>query len=303
MLTRLHLEAADRDPRPLLLARLSAEFPSVGVVVGTRGAAAEAWIHTDVWSDPELDLLAFDAEINALAARGPFAVGVRGGGLEALGRVALEVLLRCQRHAPRRNPASRGPGFDEILARHRALHDLEKPLVRADHDHALDTWQWVLRLRPDAGLAVQIAALFHDVERLHTEADARIEHRAPDYQAFKDAHARAGADLAARALAGAPLPPGELPRAIELIAAHERRERDDRPGGDPDLALLNDADALSFFSLNSGGYMRYFGADQTRRKIAYTLGRLAPAARPWLLALRHPDTVAPLIAEAAGGVQ
>lgn len=308
MLTRILLEVIDaraaraghaahavRAERPQALARLALEFPTVGVDLvpaGEGAAAAEARVEADAWDAPEMDFWAFDTHMNGLAARGPFAVCVAGESPARVTRVAREVLTRCQRLAPRRNAASRGPTFDEVLARHRALHDLDKPLVRADYDHTLDTWQWALRLRPDARLAVQIAALFHDIERLASEADARVEHHAADYQEFKDAHAAEGARMAARALAGAELPPEERARALDLIAGHER------PGGDPDLDLLNDADALSFFSLNSGGFMNYFGPDHTRRKIAYTLGRLGPEARPRLLEMRHPSNVAPLVAEA-----
>lgn len=295
MLTRIILETVERAARPPALARIAREFPLVGVDLAHRRAGttdADVRVDIEAWDSPELDLLAFDARMNALAARGPFALCVACGGPARLARAALEILTRCQRLLPRRNHASRGAPFDGILARHRALHDLEKPLVRADYDHALDTWQWALRLSPGAGLAVQIAALFHDVERLTSEPDARIEHRAADYRAFKDAHAREGARLAARALEGAGAPRNELDRALDLIAGHER------PGGDPDLDLLNDADALSFFSLNSAGFAHYFGPEHTRRKIAYTLGRLGPDARPRLLEMRHPGSVAPIVAEA-----
>jgi hypothetical protein len=295
VLTRLILETAERAARPPALARIALEFPSVGVDLANRraGAAhAEVRVEVDAWDSPDLDLLDFDAQMNALAARGPFALCIAGGGPARLARAGLEILTRCQRLSPRRNAASRGAFFDEILGRHRALHDIEKPLVRADYDHALDTWQWTLRLSPGAGLAVQIAALFHDVERLASEPDARIEHRAADYQAFKDMHAALGAHLAGRALDGAPAPTNEIGRSLSLIAGHER------PGGDPDLDLLNDADALSFFSLNSAGFMEYFGPEHTRRKVAYTLGRLGPDARPRLLEMRHPASVAPLVAEA-----
>ena len=284
---------AGEGPRPAALARIAREFPAIGVDAAAAGApraAAEARIEALTWDAPWFDLAAFDAQVNALAARGLFGLAVAADEPEPLARASLEVLTRCQRHSPRRNAASRGLGFDAILARHRALHDLSRPLVRADHDHALDTWQWALRLSPGAGLAVQVAALFHDVERLVSEADARVEHLAPEYQAFKDAHAAAGAGLVGEALAGA-LPPEELDRAAALVARHER------PSGDPDLGLLNDADALSFFSLNSGGFMNYFGIEHTRAKIAYTLRRLGPAAQRRLSEIRHPDGVATLLAE------
>jgi hypothetical protein len=76
------------------------------------------------------------------------------------------VLNRCQRVIGRRNQHSQGPMFDRILRRHREMHDLSTQRLRADYNHALDTWQWTLRLKPSAWSGVQIAALFHDVGRV-----------------------------------------------------------------------------------------------------------------------------------------
>jgi hypothetical protein len=87
-------------------------------------------------------------------------------------------------------------------------------------------------------------------------------------------------------------------RAARLIAAHERLPAT----GDPDaaeLSLLNDADALSFFSLNSAGYLDYFGPEATRRKVAYTLRRLRPEARRHLNGLRLRAAVAEAVAAEA----
>jgi hypothetical protein len=62
-------------------------------------------------------------------------------------------------------------------------------------------------------------------------------------------------------------------RVAELVAWHER------PGRDEELLLLNDADALSFFSLNSSGFLDYYGPAHTARKVLYTLDRMRPSAR------------------------
>ena len=249
-------------------------------------------VPVEEWESQNFNFYDMDWRLDALAERdfGPFAVDVSGE-LGELARVAGEILIRCQRWMDRRNEASRGPLFDRVLAEHRDTHDLAKPLVRADYDHALDTWQWVLRLAPDADLAVQLAALFHDVERLSSEADARVEHQATDYQAFKDDHAARGAELAAALLAWVGVDAGTGERAARLIAAHEHLPQP----GDPDaaaLSLLNDADALSFFSLNSAGYLDYFGPEATRRKVAFTLRRLRPEARRYLDGLRLRPAVA-----------
>jgi hypothetical protein len=222
----------------------------------------------------------------ASASRQPVAIVIEGPA-EALPSTALEVLTRCQRRLDRRNRASRAaPWFDAVLRRHRAAHQRapRTALVQADYDHALDVWQWLLRLDPRASVAVQLAALLHDIERLEAEAERRVEHHARDYQAFKDAHGRRGATQAAALLRAAGVPEPVVCRAARLIATHERQSH----AGEQ--ALLNDADALSFFAFNSAGFADYFGVEHTRRKVAYSLARLRGPARRYLDCIRlRPD--------------
>jgi hypothetical protein len=229
--------------------------------------------------DDRFDFYDLDARADALADRGAFALVVHG--LEGdVTRATPGLFTRCQRHAPRLTRSALGPAFARLRALHRALHDRDKPLVRADWAHAVDTWQWLVRLAPDASLAAQTAALLHDVERLVSEPDERIEHRAPDYQAFKDRHAAEGARMTALLLEQAGFEPAVCARVADLVAHHERAS------ADRELSLLNDADALSFFTLNSVGYLDYFGPEQARRKVAYSLRRMRPEARARLASAR-----------------
>lgn len=259
-------------------AALAAEFPSVFFRFDDAGPPD---LQASEWNRPDFDTWSFDCRIDELASD---SFTLRIDDDAARPGFALEVMNRCQRHVGRRNRHSQGQLFTRVLRRHRALHDLDKPLVRADYNHALDVWQWLLRLEPDAPLSLQLAALFHDVERLASEADARVEHLAADYQAFKDAHARAGAAMTDAVLAEVGVAASVRADVAALIAAHERKS------DDAAVAVLNDADALSFFSLNSSGYADYFGPEQTRKKVAYTLNRLRPAARARLSSVRlRPD--------------
>jgi hypothetical protein len=278
--------AADDDRGDAVRSAIAARFPGVAIQAASAidpAPVGEPTWTAAAWRSEQLDFWAFDRSLDALAA---------GGGWLRLSAppsiavaVAGEILIRAQRLLTRRNPASAGAWFDRVLAAHRARHDLDRPLVRADLDHAIDTWQWTLRLDPDAPPAVQLAALLHDVERLVSEADARIEHRAADYQAFKDAHARAGARLAEALLRDAGVDAAVIAETTALIAVHERAS--DAPA----LRAINDADALSFFSLNSPGYLAYFGPGQTDKKVAYTLARMSPRARRELAGLRLPGPV------------
>lgn len=269
------------------------EFPTVRFGTGGMEDFPSLSLASEEWESPRFPFYEFDSRVDGLAEPYLLRLSAEPGRLAGMAR---EVLTRCQRLVSRRNTASSTPLFDRVLERHRDLHDLSKPLVRADWTHSLDVWQWTLRLDAGAGLEVQLAALFHDVERLVSEADARVEHKASDYQDFKDEHARRGAGMAEAALEAAGVDPGTRARAARLIAGHERPPSPNDPDAAA-LALLNDADALSFFSLNSPGYFDYFGPEAARRKIAWTLARLRPEARRRLDGVRLRPDVAELLKE------
>ncbi|UJR83449.1 Hypothetical protein I5071_55170 [Sandaracinus amylolyticus] len=276
------------------LAQLERDFSSVKVSVvrvpATRGASLdEPDVDHDAWVSPRFDFWAFDRHVDAAVDAGRPLV-IRAPARHAA-RFASEVLTRAQRRIERRNAASATARFDRVLDAHAALHDLSRPLVRADLDHARDAWQWALRLDPGAGEACQIAALFHDVERLESEADARIEQHAPDYRAYKEAHARAGAPRAAAIVLAAG---GSEALAREVAQLVESSET---PGASREVQLINDADALSFFSLNSPGFVDYFGTTHARKKVAYTIARMSARALAELPKVRLRPDVAQLVAE------
>jgi hypothetical protein len=290
---------AARPSPPGVFALLSAEFPTVVVRLrAPRAPGPRVRLEASEWRapgfDPSLwDERVFDAAAQALPREG-LLLHITGAPLQALAATALEMLTRYQGLIGRRNAASRGALFDTLLAHHRALHDTSKPLVVADYRHALDTWQWVLRLESRADLALQIAALFHDVEWPRAEADTRVELPAHDYQAVKDAHAERGAEFASAVLAEVGVEPDLRERVRGLILRHER------PAADPELALLNDADALSFFSLHASGFARDLPRPHTRRMVAHALGRLRLQQRWRLARIRLAPQVRRLLEEAMG---
>lgn len=266
---------------------LTSEHPYVAIGLEDTVHPCDAVIDGDAW----MQARGFSAFDDAVGAAQSDTIAVSASSDDVLAQAACEVLTRYQRLFERRNAASTGKHMDAVLRAHAALHDVSKPLVAADYDHALDTWQWMLRIEPHASLGAQCAALFHDIERLESEADKRIEHLAPDYQAFKDAHAKKGATRAEQVLRDAGIDAPTAERAAEIVASHERR------GSDPDVDLLNDADGLSFFSLNSSGYADYYGPEQTRRKVAYTLARIGDRARRRLAFVRLRHDVAGMLKE------
>lgn len=265
------------DPR----ARTLDEFPTL--IAHEDSTTPD--VEQSIWERDDFDYWAFDRSMDARSGD-DFHVSVRCSNPE---RTLEEVVTRCQRLVRRTNAASANTRFDAVLGEHRRLHDLSLPLVRADFDHSLDVWQWVLRLEESASEELQIAALFHDIERLESEATARVEHLSSDYQQFKDAHAARGARIVASVLAGVGYGDAAVARAAALVAGHEH-------GYDHEEAmLLNEADALSFFSFNSPGFFDYFDQDHCRRKVEYTLRRLGPRGKAILSRIRLRSDVAAMV--------
>jgi hypothetical protein len=273
-------------------------LPTAGPRIAARGSLVV--VSSAAWRRRSFDPLAFDRAV-AEATHGarPFTLRLEEDPVARgdLAATALQVVTRCQRHLQGRNRHSAIAIFDAILAGHRALHaahDLQRPLVAADFAHALDTWRWVLRLDGEASTALQVAALFHDVERLTVESEIRIEQHAGDYPAFKRAHALAGAAITSDALKSVGAAAALVYRVAALVASHES------PDDDPEKSILNEADALSFFSLNAPGFARYFGPAHTAKKVAYTLARLGARGRSALAGIRHRADIAALIGGAGG---
>jgi len=269
---------------------LRSEFGTDAISVAPESVATHSSVRLDEWRKCG-DLLGYDRLIHALETTGDFGLTLMVRDVCAEAPAASQVLTRYQRLLPLPAAAKAFAELSTCLDAHRALHRLELPLVRADYDHAIDTWRWVLRLEPRASRAVQLAALFHDVERLESEPVARVEQQAPDYLAFKLRHAARGARIAQMVLTAAGLEAACVDDVARLVEHHEQ------PGDDAELQLLNDADALSFFSLNSWGYLKYFGLEQTRKKVSYTVSRMRYAALQLALATRQPPQIACLLTE------
>ena len=275
------LAGIEHDARLLPVGR---EFPAMDFVPGGNGQP----IDLETWMAGRYDLAAFDHGVDVLASQRELVLRLVGPA-DAVVAACGEVATRVQRWACRRNVVSRRPAFDALLALHRKLHAIDVPLVHADFRHALDTWQWVLRLQPAASLALQLAALFHDVERLESEGQPRPEPGA-EYDEHKRRHARRGAQIAMQVLSHAGVPSAVCRRTAALIAAHEE------PTADPSALTLAEADALSFLSLNSDRYLDHHGAPATRAKIEWTLRRLGPQGQAYLPGIRLRSDVAALMA-------
>ena len=143
--------------------------------------------------------------------------------------------------------------------------------VSEDPRHADNTLEWLLRLEPDAGDALQLAALAHDIDRATEEIKVK---RADfdDYDAFKAAHARNGAEILRPILSACGVAPDIVDEACRLVEIHE-------VGGDPSSDLLKDADSISYFDVNLPLYYQREGWAETKRRSLWGYRRLSARAR------------------------
>ncbi len=143
--------------------------------------------------------------------------------------------------------------------------------VPEDPRHADNTLEWLLRLESNAGDALQLAALAHDIDRAD---DVRKVKRADfdDYDAFKAAHARNGAEILRPILNACGVAGDIVDEACRLVEVHE-------VGGDPSSDLLKDADSISYFDVNLPLYYQREGWQETKRRSSWGYRRLSARAR------------------------
>ena len=86
--------------------------------------------------------------------------------------------------------------------------------------HSMNTCEWVLKLKPDADTALQIAALGHDIERGVEER--RISASAYDtFDEFKQAHALNSAEILVEFMEDCGIKQEIVDDVAHLVANHE----------------------------------------------------------------------------------
>ena len=143
--------------------------------------------------------------------------------------------------------------------------------VPEDPRHADNTLEWLLRLESNAGDALQLAALGHDIDRAIEESKVK---RADfdDYDAFKAAHARNGAEILRPILNSCGVAGDIVDEACRLVEVHE-------VGGDSSSDLLKDADSISYFDVNLPLYYQREGWAETKRRSLWGYRRLTQRAQ------------------------
>lgn len=145
---------------------------------------------------------------------------------------------------------------------------ISKSSVPEDPRHAENVLEWLLKLKPDADEALQIAALAHDIDR----ADDRtkiIRADFDDYDQFKAAHAYHSAAILKQILQQCQVESSIIENACQLVEQHE-------VGGDARSDLLKDVDSISYFEVNMPLYFQREGYEETLKRCIWGYQRLSP---------------------------
>jgi hypothetical protein len=144
---------------------------------------------------------------------------------------------------------------------------LSHSAVPEDPIHAENTLNWLLWLEPGADIALQIAALGHDVERAIKER--RVHKRLyTDFDVFKAAHAHNSAEIMKEIMTACEVPQGIADDVYRLVRRHET-------GGDARSDLLRDVDSISFFDVNLPLYYERNGREETLRRSIWGYRRIS----------------------------
>lgn len=165
--------------------------------------------------------------------------------------------------------------------------------IPEDPLHAENTLEWVLRLDPKAGQALQIAALAHDIDRaVETRKVRRSDYG--DYDVFKAAHARNGAKILREILDECGVAKPAADETCRLVTRHE-------VGGDHGCDVLRDADSISYFEVNMAFYYEREGWEETKRRCIWGYRRLSAGTKEHVKSITYEDeALTRLLNEAIG---
>ncbi len=159
---------------------------------------------------------------------------------------------------------------------------VERSEVPEDPIHSKNTREWVLRLKPNADIALQIAALGHDIER-SIKGRKVLRKNFSDFNEFKKAHSLNSARILRQILSKHDIDKEVVEKITYLVKHHEF-------GGDPEADILRDGDSISFFDVNLPFYFRRTSREEVTSRIKWGYRRLSENFRAIVKGFRY-DTL------------
>jgi len=148
---------------------------------------------------------------------------------------------------------------------------ISKSQVPEDSIHSKNTREWVLKLKPEADTALQIAALGHDIERSIEQRKIKRENFT-DYDEFKKAHSQNSATILQEILLKYDVNQDFIDKVVSLVLLHEF-------GGTLEANILKYADSISFFDVNLPFYFQRNSERETAFRMKWGYNKLSQFAK------------------------
>ena len=154
-----------------------------------------------------------------------------------------------------------------ICAKEKIRNIISQSIIPEDPRHADNVLEWLLRVDPDADVALQLAALAHDIDR--ADDNKKVQRfNLNNYDLFKAAHAKNSASILNHILHEYSVESLIINEACRLVILHE-------VGGDARSNLLKDVDSISYFEVNMPLYFYREGHEETLRRCIWGYERLS----------------------------
>ena len=151
--------------------------------------------------------------------------------------------------------------------------------VSEDPIHSINTLEWLLKLMPNAGESLKIAALGHDIERAIEKRKVRRQDY-KDYDAFKDAHALNSANVLTEIMQACDIDKKMINEVFFLVRHHET-------GGTDQVDILKDADSISYFDVNLPLYFIRNNLKETTRRCLWGYKKLSDQGKKIVTELNY----------------
>lgn len=153
--------------------------------------------------------------------------------------------------------------------------------VKEDYAHSQSVWRWVLKLKPNADIALQIAALSHDIDRSFPERRIKREDF-KIYDEYKKKHSLKSAEIICELLKKFNFEKEIIEKVKFLVENHE-------VGGEVDVEILKEADSITFFELNLPSYRKTHTLQETKDKTKFMFTRLSNKAKEIIQQIKFED--------------
>lgn len=157
--------------------------------------------------------------------------------------------------------------------------------VEGEKKHAQTVLDWCCLLTKTPSLALKIAALFHDIDRLVTPGVGdgyKGDRKRQAYQLYKKSHAQRSANFISPKLLAWQLDSSIVERVRFLIIHHDDPGSEVETLNDAELDTLVAADSLAFFTSIAPKLYATEGEERVKDKVRFMVAKMPVAARQLL---------------------